>query len=78
VTYFDLGKVDSGYLPGAIFIEVTRSPNPDPDKCFSDTGITKLVTDVSVINIKNGHEMITCWGKYVDLYQPGVKNTLAE
>jgi hypothetical protein len=72
--YFDLGIAKSGFLPGATFSEVTRFPNPDPDKCFTDTGITKLVTDVSIINIQNGRDKITCWGKYNVKLQPGINN----
>jgi hypothetical protein len=47
--YLDLGEVKSGFLPGAAFSEVDRILNPDPEKCFTDNGITKLVTDVSVL-----------------------------
>ncbi len=62
----------SGFWPGAVITEITRSPNPDPQKCFTSTGITKLKTDVSVLTIKNGKEEIACWGMYTDIYSPGI------
>ncbi len=70
--YYEIGEVESGFLPGATFIEVDRSPNPDPDICFTDNGISKLLTDVAVITIQNGSDKITCWGNYIDKLEPGL------
>ncbi len=78
VIFFDLGYVVSGFWPGAVITEITRSPNPDPQKCFTSTGITKLKTDVSVLTIKNGKEEIACWGMYTDIYSPGINQYWSE
>ncbi len=74
VIFFDLGQVVSGFMPGAVVTEITRSPNPDPQKCFTQTGITKLKTDVSILTISNGKDKIACWGMYTDYYKPGLNN----
>jgi hypothetical protein len=72
--YLALGKVKSGFLPGATFSELGRLPNTNPEKCFTDTGVTKLVSDVAVIDIQYGHDKIACWGKFIFHFQPGINN----
>jgi hypothetical protein len=76
--YFDLGQVKSGFWPGAAFTEVTRQPNPHPEKCYTETGVPKLVSDVSVLTIQKGHDKITCWGMYIDKFKPGINENWSE
>jgi hypothetical protein len=59
-------------MPGATFLEVIRSPNSNPEKCSTDTGVTFLKSDFATITIEKGGLKIECWRVFTTKFNPGV------
>ncbi len=72
LTDYWFGNITAGFLPGAIYSEVIYFPNPHPDKCSTNTGVTYMKSSIAVITIKKGDKEITCWGKYKIRWNPGL------
>lgn len=72
--WLQIGKIAIGIWPGSTFISVTRAPNSDPKKCFTETVVTILDTDVAVYTIIRGDQKITCFGKFDNILEPGINN----
>jgi hypothetical protein len=69
-----LGTVRNGQLSGASFSEVIKMPNPEPQKCSEENGVTYLESTNAVITIERENLKITCWGKYKQTFEPGLTN----
>jgi hypothetical protein len=42
--YYLLGKIVKNYMSGRAWVEVVRNPNPNPEKCNTETGVTFLIS----------------------------------
>ncbi len=74
INAYRFGKVQAGYMVGALVAEVYDNPNPDPGACNTKTGVTELKSDFVTLTFKKGNEGFTCWGKNILRFKPGLRN----
>jgi hypothetical protein len=67
--------VRNGFWSGAYACEVVYSPNPEPEKCLSNKGVTRLDISFATFTIKiNERDKIACFGKGYQTFEPGLTN----
>jgi hypothetical protein len=70
---FLLGKITSTFWNGAIVSEVIYFPNPNPNNCNTQTGVTHLDSSLAHLTIKNdGQGEIDCSGSASVNFNPGL------
>ncbi len=68
-----LGKITSKFWKGADVSEVVYLPNPNPEDCYTEIGVTSLDSSLAHLTIKNdGQGEIDCSGSATSDFDPGL------
>ncbi len=70
-----IGYVIKGYWIGATAVDSLKFDNPQPEKCNTKTGVTKLFSTFAGLQFqKDENNKFSCIGSSVVIYNPGLSD----
>jgi hypothetical protein len=70
-----IGYVRKGYWFGATVVDSLKFSNPQPEKCNTKTGVTKLYSTFAGLQFeKDEKNKFSCIGSSIVIYNPGLSD----